>query len=88
MKLKDGLWIWGQDAGSHHAASGNQSWKLPGVNRMGPAEGARFLGVPNICRVVMLGKPEPPFDAESEALSGFGKVIWSIVGDSGCPVNT
>lgn len=54
-KLKDKLWLWGQDAGSHHAAVGNKSWKLPGENRMGPAEGAAYMGIKNIFRVVMGG---------------------------------
>lgn len=56
-KLKDKLWLWGQDAGSHHAAVGNKSWKLPGENRMGPAEGAAYMGIKNIFRVVMGGGP-------------------------------
>jgi len=87
MKMGDCFWLWGQDAGSHHAASANASWKLPGTNKMGPDDGAKFLGIKNICRVVMLGKPEPPFDAESEKLKDFDKVVWSIVGDSGSTRN-
>lgn len=82
-KLKDHLWLWGQDANSHHAASGNKSWKLPGVNRMGPVEGAEFLGIKNMCRVVMVGQPEPPFDGESRKLKGMKQVVWSAIGDSG-----
>lgn len=81
-KLKDNFWLWGQDAGSHHAAT-NNLWELPGVNRMGPVEGAEYLGIKNMCRVVMLGKPEPPFDAESEKLTSMKQVVWSAVGDSG-----
>lgn len=82
-KLKGRLWLWGQDAGSHHASAGNKSWKLRGINRMTPVEGANYLGIPNICRVVMGGSPEPPFDAESERLRGMLQVVWSAVGDSG-----
>jgi hypothetical protein len=82
-KLKERLWLWGQDAGSHHKSLGNKVWQLPGENRMGPVEGANYLGIPNMCRVVMGGKPEPPFDSESEKLTGMDKVVWSAVGDSG-----
>jgi hypothetical protein len=77
MKLKrDNLWIWGQHPGCHHAGG----YKLPGENRMDSAEGARYLGIPNCCRVVMQDKPAPPFDAESEKLKGFKQVVWSSVG--------
>ncbi len=82
-QLKDRLWLWGQNAGSHHNAHGNQVWKLPGVNRMTPTQGADYLGIRRMCRVVMCGQPEPPFDAEQEALSGMAEVVWSALGDSG-----
>lgn len=81
-KLKDNFWLWGQDAGSHHAARGNKEWKLPGINRMEPAEGAEYLGIRNVCRVVMDDKPQPPFDLESEKLKNMNKVVWSAIGDS------
>jgi len=83
MKMRDRFWLWGQNAGSHHAAAGNKVWKLPGVNRMEPAEGADYMGIRNVCRVAMGGKPEPPFDIESEKLKHMKKVVWSAVGDSG-----
>ena len=86
MKLRDTLWIWGQDPGSHHAVGGN-AWKLPGVNRMGPLEGCRYLGIPNCCRVVMGGSPEPPFDGEADRLDCLREVVWSLIGDSGSKRN-
>lgn len=82
-KLRDRFWLWGQDAGSHHNAAGNKSWKLPGVNQMEPAEGAAYLGIKNVCRVVMCGSPNPPFDDESEKLKSMTSVVWSAIGDSG-----
>lgn len=83
-KLRDCFWIWGHDAGCHHASAANKAniYKLPGVNRMGPWEGAEYLGIPNCCRVVYGGKPEAPFDAESERLRPFKQVVWSIMGDA------
>ncbi len=82
MHLKEKLWIWGQDAGTHHLVL-NNAWNLPGENKMGPVEGANYLGIPNICRVTMGNKPEPPFDNEMEKLKDFDNVVWSIIGDNG-----
>lgn len=87
MKLKECFWIWGQDAMSHQRAAGNKTWKLPDGNRMDSVAGAEYLGIPNICRVVMCGKPEPPFDAESEKMKHFPRVVWSAMGDSGSARN-
>ena len=81
-KMKNKFWLWGQDAGSQHAASANKSWKLPGINKMDPAEGAKYLGINNICRVGMGGQPEPPFDTETEKLQFADKVVWSAIGDA------
>ena len=80
-RLQDHLWIWGHDAGCHHLLKFAE-WKIPGTNQMGPAEGAALLGIPNCCRVVFDGSPAPPFDAESEKLTFFRKVVWSALGDS------
>ena len=49
--LRDNLWIWGHDAGCHHSGAGLQ-WKIPGTNKMGPVEGAEYLGIPNVSNVL------------------------------------
>jgi hypothetical protein len=89
MKIKDSLWLWGQDASSHHCVgrNGENIWKIPGINRMEPLEGAKFLGIENCCRVAMNGKPEPPFSEEAEKLKSFRKLVWSVLGDSGSARN-
>lgn len=76
-KLREHVWLWGQDPGAHHDGGG---YKLPGENRMGPVEGCDFFGIKNCCRVAMRIGPFPPFDGESEKLVGLDNVIWSIVG--------
>lgn len=88
-KMRDYFWLWGQDAGTHHyvGAKKENVWKLPGENRMGPVEGANYMGIRNICRVVMGGKPEIPFDAESEKLKNMNEVVWSAIGDSSSTSN-
>ena len=83
MKLKECFWLWGQDTMSHQKAAGNAKWKLPDGNQLDPAAGAEYLGIPNVCRVVMCGSPQPPFDDESRKLAAMHKVIWSAIGDSG-----
>ena len=78
MKVfSDDIWLWGQNAGSHHGL-----WNLPGINKLETVEGAAFLGIKNCCRVVMSNNPTPPFDEESAKLAGFEKVVWSVTGDS------
>ena len=81
--LQDDLWIWGHDAGSHHQPPAAM-WKIPGVNRMGPWEGAEYLGgIPNCCMVSFNGQPKPPFDDASRKLTQVKKVVWSALGDKG-----
>jgi len=81
--FQDNFWLWGQNAGTHHACYP----ELPGSNQMEPTEGAAYLGIPNCCRVVMLDKPAPPFDDEAQKLSGFRQVVWSAIGAGGVERN-
>lgn len=78
-KLRDKLWLWGQTAGTHTIFPEN-IFNLPGVSRMTPLEGCVYLGIPNMCRTVMDGKPVPPYDQEALPLEKLNKVVWSIVG--------
>lgn len=90
-KFRDHLWLWGQDVMSHQMASWpnsqrgiyRNSWCIPDGNRMDPAAGARELNIPNVFRVVMSGKPVPPFDEETRKLADMSQVVWSAVGDEG-----
>ncbi len=84
ITLRDNLWLWGQTANSHHAPG---HYKLPGVNKMTPAEGCKFFDIPNCCRVVMGNDPLPPFDNESKQLAGLEQVVWSVVGSCGSDRN-
>ncbi len=75
--VRDKLWIWGHEEGSL-----NGQYNLPGVSRMTPAEGAYYLGVPNLIMVCYGNRPEPPFDTRMRALSPLKRVVWSVLGDS------
>jgi hypothetical protein len=81
MKLRDYFWIWGHHPGAHHTGEAGKLFKVPGENRMGPREGAAYLGIPNCCRVVFNGIPKPPFDEETARLQNFRKLVWSVLGD-------
>lgn len=83
MQVKDKLWVWGHEAGSH-----NNEYGIRGSSRMTPAEGAFYLGVPNIILVRYMNKqglplPAPPFEQYARALSPLKRVVWSIVGAGG-----
>lgn len=85
-RLKDNFWLWGQTAGTHHLANNNH-YKLPGENKMTPAQGCEYFGIPNCCRVVMENLPLPPFDEESKAMAHLQQVVWSIIGSGGSDRN-
>lgn len=84
MRLRDRLWVWGQEIGSHHQVP---QFNLPGENRMGSLEFCRTFGVPNCCRVALPAGPFPPFDAESAELAELREVVWSAVGACGVTRN-
>jgi hypothetical protein len=50
--VRDKLWIWEHEAGSH-----NEGWGIPRPSRMTPVEGAFYLGIPNIIMIRYNGKP-------------------------------
>src|SRR5207253_2551055 len=48
-------------------------------SRMTPAEGALYLGVPNVVFVRYIGKPMPSeFEHSARSLSPFKRVVWAI----------
>ena len=81
-KIKDKFWIWaGGDAFTEH----NKRFGIKEIPEMTQAEGAFYLGVPNIftIRVYPEGTPAPPFDQYARRLSSLKRVVWSIVGSGG-----
>jgi len=75
--VRDKLWLWCHEAGSHNAA-----WGLRNDSRITPTEAAYYMGIPNCIMVVYGNKPEPPFEQYALPLSTLDKVVWSIVGDA------
>lgn len=81
--LRDRLWLFGSPTGS----------TAPHTKRrtvMSPAEGAYYLGIPNIYMnqanagpEAALGRFEPPFEQYAVALRPFKRVLWGLVGSGG-----
>lgn len=78
-RIRDKLWIWGQEAGCHTAAE----WGVPGPSRMTPAEGAFYMGIPNVIIVRYGDKPAPPFHQYAMPLHPLKSIVWSVVGAGG-----
>jgi len=80
--VRDRLWIFTCAANSDFPAIRRRSV-------MTPAEGAFFLGVPNIIMVqsstteAPYGRLEPPFAQYTVALRPLKRVVWSVVGSGG-----
>jgi hypothetical protein len=76
--VRDRLWLWGHDAGSH-----NDGWGLPGPSRITPVAAASYLGIPNLIMVRYQGRPPLPLDQYALALRTLRRVVWSAVGAHG-----
>jgi len=74
--IRDHLWLWAHEAGSHNGQFGL------GSSSIGPAEAAGYLGIDNVIMVAFGGRPEPPFAPHAAPLRHLSRVVWSIVGDS------
>jgi len=75
--VRDRLWIWAHAPGAH-----NKEWNLPSPSRMTPAEGAFYLGVPNLLMIRYQGEPSMPFDPYAISFRPLKRVVWSLTGAS------
>jgi hypothetical protein len=81
--VRDRLWLFGSPTGSTAPHTGRRTV-------MSPAEGAIYLGIPNIYMnqanagpEAKLGRFEPPFEQYAVALRLFKRVLWGLVGSGG-----
>ena len=81
--VRDRLWLFGSPTGSTEPHT-----RLRTV--MSPAEGAYYLGIPNIYMnqanagaEAKLGRFEPPFEPYAVGLRPFKRVLWGLVGSGG-----
>ena len=70
--VRDRLWIFTCVAGAD-----NEGWGLPRPSRMTPAEGALYLGVPNLLLIRWQGKPTIPFLANTVCDLELESVEWT-----------
>lgn len=78
VRVRDRLWVWTHVPGAH-----NMDWNLPRPSRMTPAEGAFYLGVPNLLFIRYLGQPEMPYDPYAISFRPLKRVVWSLTGANG-----
>src|SRR5690242_1006305 len=82
--VRDRLWMWSHPAGSYNKAPNEKEWPFTDygftkASRMTPAEGALYLGLPNVIFVRYSGRPVPAaFDSVARTLQPFKRIIWSI----------
>ncbi|MCY2994883.1 MAG: hypothetical protein NTY19_44530 [Planctomycetota bacterium] len=81
--VRDRLWLFGSPTGSTAPHTGRRTV-------MSPAEGALYLGVPNITMnqantgaEASLGRFDSPFEQYAVALRPFKRVLWGLVGSGG-----
>lgn len=77
----DKLWLWAQTEGGHHRG---EVYNLPGVNKMGPHEGAKFFGIKNICLVKTSIDGELSVSESTKRGEDCEKIVMSITGAGGC----
>jgi len=81
--VRDRLWLFANPINSTFPHTGRRSV-------MSPAEGAFYLGIPNIIMIQANAGPEaqhgrfdPPFEQYAVALRPLKRVLWSLVGSGG-----
>jgi len=79
--VRDKLWIFACPAGTDNTKDNH--WGLPKVSRMTPAEGAFYLGVPNLMLIRADGKPPIPSDQYAIPFRPLKRVLWSLTGSGG-----
>lgn len=80
VTVRDRLWIWTHVAGAHDTDYG----AMPRASRMTPAEGAFYLGVPNLMFIRYKGRPPLAlYDQYALSFRPLDRMVWSLTGASG-----
>ena len=75
--LRDRLWMWGH--GPDTLWGYPENYKIPEGNKIDMADAIESMGIPNVCVIRWLGKPEPPFDEYVKQFRKTKRVAWSII---------
>lgn len=76
--VRDRLWVWSHPAGAH-----NEGFEIPKPSSMTPAEGADYIGVPNILLIRYHYDRPFPLDRFMNSFRPMQRVVLSIVGAGG-----
>ncbi len=72
--LRDRLWMWG-----HGPGTTNGICNIPVGKNIDMADAIDSMGIPNVCVIRWMGKPEPPFDEYARQFRKTKRVAWSVV---------
>jgi len=72
--LRDRLWMWG-----HGPGTTNSLYNIPTGKNIDMAAAIDFMGIPNVCVIRWMGKPEPPFNEYVKQFRNTKRVAWSII---------
>ncbi|MCL2303753.1 MAG: twin-arginine translocation signal domain-containing protein [Planctomycetaceae bacterium] len=72
--LRDRLWMWGHGPGTTDGIC-----NIPAGNKIDMADAIDSMGIPNVCVIRWMGKPEPPFDEYIKQFHKTKRVAWSVV---------
>jgi hypothetical protein len=72
--LRDRLWMWGHGPGTTNGIA-----NIPTGKNIDMADAIDYMGIPNVCVIRWMGKPEPPFDEYIKQFRKTKRVAWSIV---------
>jgi len=85
--LRDRLWMWGDGPGT---LVGRHSYNIPFIKQEHTdlADAIDYMGIPNVCVVRWMGKPEPPFDEYIKQFHKTKRVGWTVIDGPGLPDET
>jgi len=72
--LRDRLWMWGHGPGTTDGIC-----NIPSGSKIDMADAIESMGIPNVCVIRWMEKPEPPFDEYIKQFHKTKRVAWSIV---------
>ena len=75
--LRDRLWMWGHGPGT--TDTGDGGYNIPKGSKIDMADAIDEMGIPNVCVIRWLGKPEPPFDEYIKQFHKTKRVAWSVI---------
>ena len=72
--LRDRLWMWGHEPETIIGID-----NIPNGKYINMADAISSMGIPNVCVISYLDKPEPPFDEYIKQFRNTKRVAWSLI---------